>query len=355
MFLLMSSPAFVQTIPRVRIVGTVVDASNGQPLHFANVFLSGTTIGAATDEEGRFSIVNVPMGTYELVVSMMGYDLQVMKVEWTEPVDREFHFQLKPKTLKAPTLEVTAPRPKAWEKHLKSFHRMFFGSTENADLCEILNPEVLDFSEDKPSDTFTAVASEPLEIVNRGLGYRIHFYLEAFVRRGDHLHSRGKSIFESLESQHPNEESEWRKNRRKAFYGSLRHFFIALVSDRWEEEGFCVKNDFRRYRWDANIYLSNVSTDKLLQPYQREFEKKLFFGDFLRVIYTKEEIPKEDRWGKKLFQQTSWLRMNGGIPAIINTLGLVQNSGAVTQYGYWAKERFAEELPLDYMPEEREE
>jgi len=352
MFLLTSSSAFVQTIPRVRIVGWVVDASNGQPLHFANVFLSGTTIGAATDEEGRFSIVNVPLGTYELVVSMMGYDLQVMKVEWTEPVDLEFHFQLKPKTLKAPTLEVTAPRPKAWEKHLKSFHRMFFGSTENADLCEIVNPEVLDFTEDKPSDTFTAVASGPLEIVNRGLGYRIQFYLEEFVRRGDHLHSSGKSIFEPLESQHPNEENEWRKNRHKAFYGSLRHFFIALLSNRWEEEGFCVKNDFRRYRWDANIYLSNISTDNLLQPCQREFEKKLFFADFLRVIYTKEEFPKEDRWGNKLFQQTSWLRMNTSMPAIINSLGLVHNSGAVTQYGYWAKERFAEELPLDYIPEE---
>ena len=200
-------------------------------------------------------------------------------------------------------------------------------------------------------DEFEAIRAEARKIKDHALSH-LDFYLEEFVRRGDHLHSSGKSIFESLESQHTNEENEWRRNRRRAFYGSLRHFFIALLSDRWEEEGFCVKNDFRRYRWDANIYLSNISTDNLLQPCQREFEKKLFFADFLRVIYTKEEFPKEDRWGNKLFQQTSWLRMNTGMPAIINTLGLVNNSGAVTQYGYWAKERFAEELPLDYIPEE---
>ena len=47
----------------------VFDAETGYPLHFANVLLSGTTLGAATDSTGVFSIVNIPLGVHELVVS----------------------------------------------------------------------------------------------------------------------------------------------------------------------------------------------------------------------------------------------------------------------------------------------
>ena len=53
-----------QSIPRAQITGSVIDGSTGEPLHFANVFLSSTTLGDATDEEGHFEIENVPFGHY---------------------------------------------------------------------------------------------------------------------------------------------------------------------------------------------------------------------------------------------------------------------------------------------------
>lgn len=55
------------------VYGKVVDESNGEELIGANIFLQGTTLGAASDLEGNFSIKTIPEGTYTLVASMIGY------------------------------------------------------------------------------------------------------------------------------------------------------------------------------------------------------------------------------------------------------------------------------------------
>ncbi len=56
-----------------KIVGKVTDAKTGRPLPAVNVVLVGTTMGAATDAEGDYYIINVPPGEYRLRASMMGY------------------------------------------------------------------------------------------------------------------------------------------------------------------------------------------------------------------------------------------------------------------------------------------
>ena len=56
-----------------KIAGTIVDQETREPLVGANVFLEGTTIGAAVDVDGGFYIINVPPGPYVLKVQMIGY------------------------------------------------------------------------------------------------------------------------------------------------------------------------------------------------------------------------------------------------------------------------------------------
>ncbi|UCE07924.1 MAG: TonB-dependent receptor, partial [bacterium] len=57
-----------------KIAGKVTDATTGDPLIGANVFIEGTTLGAAAGPEGEFFIINVPPGLYSLRVQMMGYE-----------------------------------------------------------------------------------------------------------------------------------------------------------------------------------------------------------------------------------------------------------------------------------------
>ncbi|WP_054682779.1 carboxypeptidase-like regulatory domain-containing protein [Rhodothermus marinus] len=64
-----------------RITGVVVDASNGMPLPGANVLVAGTTVGAATDLEGKFIILNAPAGPQTLVISYIGYQRKEVPVE----------------------------------------------------------------------------------------------------------------------------------------------------------------------------------------------------------------------------------------------------------------------------------
>ncbi|HCV44405.1 MAG TPA: TonB-dependent receptor, partial [Bacteroidetes bacterium] len=55
------------------VTGTVIDRVTLEPLPSASVLVVGTTLGASTDIEGRFVIRDVPYGTYELRVTLVGY------------------------------------------------------------------------------------------------------------------------------------------------------------------------------------------------------------------------------------------------------------------------------------------
>jgi outer membrane receptor protein involved in Fe transport len=56
-----------------KIAGYVTDANTGLPLSGANVLIEGSSLGAATDREGYYMILNVYPGFYTLRVTMMGY------------------------------------------------------------------------------------------------------------------------------------------------------------------------------------------------------------------------------------------------------------------------------------------
>lgn len=53
--------------------GTVIDSRTGEPLIGATVILEGTTIGDATDENGRYFIDNIPADSYNITVSYVGF------------------------------------------------------------------------------------------------------------------------------------------------------------------------------------------------------------------------------------------------------------------------------------------
>jgi len=72
---------FAQTQPQYPISGTVLDADTGKPLPHANVFLANTMKGSVTDSTGRFLIRGVPVGTFEIVVSRVGYEVAKREIQ----------------------------------------------------------------------------------------------------------------------------------------------------------------------------------------------------------------------------------------------------------------------------------
>ena len=56
-----------------KISGRVVDGESGEGLPGVNVILAGSNLGAATDGDGYYRIINISPGTYSLQYSMIGF------------------------------------------------------------------------------------------------------------------------------------------------------------------------------------------------------------------------------------------------------------------------------------------
>jgi hypothetical protein len=56
-----------------KISGKVTDDATGEPLPGCNVVIVGTVMGASTDADGTFFILNVPPGKYDVQTSVIGY------------------------------------------------------------------------------------------------------------------------------------------------------------------------------------------------------------------------------------------------------------------------------------------
>lgn len=70
----------VATAQNGTIRGFVFEKESGEPVIFTNVYLKGTTHGAATDVNGYFAISQIPPGDYLLLVTYLGFDSLKMNV-----------------------------------------------------------------------------------------------------------------------------------------------------------------------------------------------------------------------------------------------------------------------------------
>ena len=107
--LIIPSGAFGQDPSTGRISGVLVDSQTGEPLIGANVYLEGTTIGAGTDLDGSYVILNIPDGVYTLVVSMLSYaETRVTGIEVKTNETTQINLSLKPEILTGETVTVEA-------------------------------------------------------------------------------------------------------------------------------------------------------------------------------------------------------------------------------------------------------
>lgn len=95
-----------------KISGVVKDAETGEPLLGCNVMVSGTTLGASSDPEGTFFILNIPPGKYDIQASLVGYQKvmqrgAIVHSGRTTTVD----FSLRPEDVVGQEIVIEAARP----------------------------------------------------------------------------------------------------------------------------------------------------------------------------------------------------------------------------------------------------
>ena len=94
----------------ISISGIVSDSTNGSPLIGANVMLKGTSLGAATNTDGRFSIDNIPLGEYTLSASYLGFKSFEKKLNIQDQQNINTNILMIPEAIKMETYVVTASR-----------------------------------------------------------------------------------------------------------------------------------------------------------------------------------------------------------------------------------------------------
>ncbi|NUO79385.1 carboxypeptidase-like regulatory domain-containing protein [candidate division KSB1 bacterium] len=338
--LLWAGIVHAQSMLSATLSGQVRDAASNGPLASVNVFLANTMLGCQTDAQGLFEIRNVPFGTHDLVVSLLGYEVQRLEVRITSEHVTIPLFRLLSKPLQGPEVEVVAEEAEAWRKDLRKFEEFFWGRSKFVAHCKILNPEVLDFAHDE-NHWFTATASEPLQIANRALGYRIHLILTNFE-----YHERRNEIrysliphFEPLQPENPAQEQLWRRNRLKAYRGSMRHFLHALAAQRTNEEGFEIYT-LPTLPWQQHTKRHLLTKpERLLAPGELPTERRLSFEDYLEIVFAGDR------------EKTSWMTTSSQA-VVMNIAGYVYSGRDLFVYGSWFHQRLAEALPREYAPPE---
>lgn len=95
-----------------KISGKIIDAKTGDPLVGVNILILNTQMGAATDEDGLFFILNVQPGEYSVRASMIGYT-SVIQQDVKISVDKttSLNFSLSDASIESDEVVITATRP----------------------------------------------------------------------------------------------------------------------------------------------------------------------------------------------------------------------------------------------------
>lgn len=356
------------------VSGWIRELSTNEYIPGVNVFLNGTSRGTVTNENGYYKLENIPLGNYELVFSHISYNIATYSLNIRGNGKMIVNGILEFKTNNLPALQVTADplTERVRLRYLNIFKNEFLGNSPNASQCIILNADVLDLVYDHRQDLLSATASRPLLIRNDALGYMISYDLEIFEKQGEKLRYYGKVRFENLPNSSAKDRKKWRKNRRKSYQGSLRHFMKSLVEDRIRKEGF------RMFLLEdiSNITFSNlrpVNPKKILTPVGNSVEWKLGFDRYLFIQYQKEkESFSYIQYMAGNFSNSSTVSTNKLLfisrnPDIqksivelkdreitVDANGKIKEPLGVTSFGYWSWERFSELVPIDYDPKNDE-
>ncbi|TCC86914.1 carboxypeptidase-like regulatory domain-containing protein [Pedobacter frigiditerrae] len=379
------------------ITGTVSDKVGLLP--GAAVYLSGYKIATVTDNDGKFVLPRLAPGNYDILVQMIGF-LPYTKNVLISDKSVNVSIALQENTTMLKEVIIKPDPNRAF--YIALFKDYFIGKTPNAAECTILNTDVLVFDDDKDARILTAKANDFLIIENKALGYRIKYLLQDFEYnyKTKIIYFAGLPSFEDLKGS-KSKQKNWLKKRAIAYNGSIQHFFKSLYNNTLAAEGFVINkiadipNTSRKPDSviNANIKrlttgqagLSNLITfngtdslsywlkqrsqpktlsalnrkdvdiDTLVKPFNSDL-KMMNFKDGLYVIYKDEkEIPS---FNFSAHRQNRPPELNNYQISVVNLVeppvrfyanGGVLETRSLIYKGYWAYEKIADIVPMDYI------
>jgi len=312
---------------------------------------------------------------------MIGYEVE--REEMIIETDERFtmNFRLLSRAILMNEINVTAKADKVWKKDYGIFKRSFLGTSKNGESCIILNEFVLSFENSRKY--FSAKASQPLQIENPELGYRITYLLDDFEIDGTEVRFAGDHYFEEMNSKSKRQIKKWNKNRQKAYNGSLRHLLKTLSerfdlrftmedgqlkqSENWRsivgrKKDPLVREGFSIYINKKDLFGTSLIIPSEYKPLKNEIlvfkgnspqEPIISFEGRLMVVYAKEspEIAyMMENDSPTSYQQTSYLLLRAD-SVYFDKEGRYFEPYMIEQQGYASWERIGDQLPFNYSNE----
>ncbi len=346
--ILFSAIAFAQST----VTGKIIDAETKLPLEGASVFAQNTTKGTVTNKEGDYSLY-LNKGGYELVVSFTGYESRTINFEAV--ADRQFNLEMQKadNSLSEVVIRSSNEVTDGWAQYGQFFIDHFIGTTPLADSCTLLNPQALKFYFYKRTNKLKVLATEPLQIQNRSLGYNLNYSLDSFVHfYQQNLNSyRGNCLYTQMEGSW-DERQKWNEEREKVYYGSRLQFMRSYYNRTLKPDGFTVDilasaNSNKFYRlanpYDTAYYYFEDSTASA----------ELWFPTKVSIGYNKQAPEKKYLEHAKLPPnvpiQLSYVDLTDAI--LIKPNGYFFDQKSWINQGYWSWKNLADQLPYDYEVE----
>ncbi|WP_276504370.1 carboxypeptidase-like regulatory domain-containing protein [Terrimonas pollutisoli] len=331
------------------VVGKIVDAESKEPLNGASVYCQNTTIGTTTNKQGEFSL-QLKSGGYELIISYTGYQTKQIRISHADSKIPDIEMAKEEKSLGEVIIKTSNEVKDGWTKYGGFFMDHFIGTTPNAAKTSLLNPEVLKFYLLKKSNKLRVLATEPLQIENKALGYNLRYQLDSFIYNyNNNINSyRGFCLYTEMEGD-DSLKKVWTANREKAYAGSKLHFMRSYYDSALLEEGFTIdlldENDNKKFNRVENIYDSTYygALDSTMQV-------EIWFPRKISITYTKmrpePEYLKQFKLPKNVPVQLSYIDMTDAIA--IKENGYYYDQKDWINQGYWSWKNLADQLPYDY-------
>ena len=349
--------------------GIVLDADTKEPVIGANVYLNGTTMGAATDKQGMYSIQTRNRIHTQLIISYIGYEKTMIDNPFDSLPDtiyiKESDFKLGEVTVKG--------RPTFSEKQkMKAFNEQFLGTSIAAHSCKILNEKDIKLVYDAEKNTLNGYANVPIVVVNRYLGYKVLWELMEFtllLNDKKSLHPSnvafvsivGTASFEDISNARG--ESVY-LNREMTYHFSRNRFFHLLANNQLYESNIKLydyapkgKKLGSPYSFSKWFEITTDSTDESIINIALNPEQKDSLGITSIVVATVK--PNETKGVNSIFAQMMEIRFTTSSSSIFHFL---TDTFSVDYYGNtdmiknliidgsMGLHRVSNQLPLDYLP-----
>jgi len=380
---------FISQAQTTTISGKVTTSVSHTGIGKVSVFLSNSSFGTETADDGSFKLVGVKPGQYTLVATSIGFLETTQSVlVGSEPIN--LNIELKPKVTELRGVVISTAAD--WKRNLELFKKEFIGTTEDSKKCEIINPHTLNMIYHNKKLTLEAWSDDFLIVENKALGYRIKYLIDTFSFSGlsGMTDWRGHAVFEELKGT-AEQKKDWNKRREDAYYGSERNFLRSLSNNTLTQDGFIMRKLTRELNPDrpddeiihqkmtefrqkgkvdsfkywlnksnmSKYYHENLSKEPL-QPFQAYqvtdrpglYALRFSFSGCLYVIYTKKH---EETDFKDLYRPLDMENFETGVLTLMDPYAIFDSNGVIFQgtvltEGSWSKDRIGELLPYNYAP-----